>query len=681
MNKLKSFVFDLDGIINHPQMISHGLVIGGSVKKSFIDPDMLGMLSRLSGKVNLFVNTARSQVYVQDFVEHFMKYNIPIDGWILEHGAVVLNKPEWTQRVLKDINLEQIHDQICKVAVDKHFPIDLNCYYNDHKGFLLYSGKGKLLAEHFVFCLQGILKDRFRILVGKRKIAFIPKSADKYLAFKNNFGDTNEICFAAGDSIDDLTLLKHAHFPLTLSGVSKIVQDYVKQRGGYISRCPGHAGIKELVDTIDQQLAIPQSVIKTPGPRLPVERIETFRPSRASYLDRLFRNPMDFKEEPDLCFIQKLGKDLNWGKNIIFEVAMRDWGGEVKALYAVLNTFIKIVPLARWRLCFRQERLGMGNLKSFDQISAKLEKYLYLPDGKIRFCAPGVPQSPLFQGKAAARLLLFDHPEDLKQWYDLAMPRMITRHPDLCDTWFVNPMFLKISDSARTVQSQTSCLFSDSKVMIAANIVDQTDIDIAISGYLRLKPYVDTLIIAPRVISNKTRNCLICDAARHMKVQYYSNFKKGDKPEVLIVDTYGDLSSLYQNCLITYLGGGFDPRKRGFDPMESLFADVPVILGPIYDFNRIAVESLQNTGFINVLQSKKTAVEDFVIHARKTIINPPDKRDLKRFIEKRNHDPRRMATEILAGLAKVDNSEYIIAENNYFPAETINPDELIDGVN
>lgn len=678
INKIKSFVFDLDGIINHTQKIPDGLVIKGSLKNSFMDPGMLKTLALLSRKMNLFVNTARSEAYIQDFRHHFIKHNIRIDGWILEHGAVVLDKPEWTQRVLKDINLEQIHNQICKVAVDRHFPIELNLYYNDHKGFLLYSGKGKLLAEHFIYCLQKILKDNFRILVGKRKIAFIPKLADKYLAFNNNFGHTNQLSFAAGDSIDDLTLLKHAHFPLTLAGASQVVQEYVKIRGGYISPDTGHAGIRKLIQTVHQRLVTPQSAIVVPGPRLPVEKTETFRPSRISYLNRLFQKSMEFKNEPNLFFIQKLGKDLNFGKNIIIEAAMRDWGGEVKALHAILNAFINILPFARWRLKFRPERLGMGNLKSFKAIIDKLEPYLYLPGGQIRFSAPGVPESPLFPGKSNATLLLFDHPEDLKQWYDLAMPRMITRHPERPDTWFVNPMFLKISDSTRNVPDTIPPLFPGSKVMMAANLVDQTDIDIAVTGYLGLKPHVDTLIIAPRVITNKTRNRLIYNAVQHMNVNYYSKFKNNDKPEVLIVDTYGDLCRLYQNCLITYLGGGFDHRKRGFDPMESLFVDVPVILGPIYDFNRIVVESLRETDFIHVLQSKKTASKDFILHAQKTILTPPNKKFLNKFIEKRAHDPMRIVTEILAGILEIGFNGYIIAENYYFSAEQLNPNELID---
>lgn len=291
---------------------------------------------------------------------------------------------------------------------------------------------------------------------------------------------------------------------------------------------------------------------------------------------------------------------------------------------------------------------------------------MYLPNGEIRFSAPGVPQSPLFQGKSNAKLLLFDNPGDLKQWYDLAIPRLITRHPEIHDTWFVNPMFLKISDPAESVPNEIAALFSGSKVMMAANIVDQTDIDIAVSGYLKLKPHVNTLIIAPRVITNKTRNALIYNAVKHMDVNYYSQLKANDKPEVLIVDTYGDLSRLYQNCIITYLGGGFDHRKRGFDPMESVFAHVPVILGPIYDFNRIAVESLQNTGWINVLQSKKTAVEDFVMHGNKTVLNPPDMNLLDHFIKKRRHDPMRIVTEILAKIANIYYNEYIVEENFFF---------------
>ena len=257
-NKVKSFVFDLDGVINHVEKIPHGLMIKGSVTHSFIAPCTLEMLALLSQRINLFVNTARSESYIHDFIRHFSQYEVHIEGWILEHGTVVLDKPNWTKTVLKDIDLEQIHEHICKLSVDKHLAIDLNCYYHNHKGFLLYAGNGEQLKEHFTSSLHEILKDKFRILMGKRKIAIIPNSTDKYIAFNHNFGQNNEISFAAGDSNDDLTLLKHAYFPLTLTGASEAVKNYVKSKKGYISPNTGHAGIYELVNTVYEMLIFEQ---------------------------------------------------------------------------------------------------------------------------------------------------------------------------------------------------------------------------------------------------------------------------------------------------------------------------------------------------------------------------------------------------------------------------------------
>lgn len=40
--------------------------------------------------------------------------------------------------------------------------------------------------------------------------------------------------------------------------------------------------------------------------------------------------------------------------------------------------------------------------------------------------------------------------------------------------------------------------------------------------------------------------------------------------------------------------------------MESLATGVPVILGPIYDFNRIAVDLLKdNTGWVHILEREE----------------------------------------------------------------------------
>ncbi|MCI5151442.1 MAG: hypothetical protein D3916_19045, partial [Candidatus Electrothrix sp. MAN1_4] len=166
---------------------------------------------------------------------------------------------------------------------------------------------------------------------------------------------------------------------------------------------------------------------------------------------------------------------------------------------------VPLIPYAQWHLVFRQERLGIENLQDFQAITDRLSDFSLLPDGVPRFSAPGVPHSPEEKRKSAITLLLYDHPEDMAPWYDHAVTRLITRHPQDTAAWFINPMFLKISgiDTALSgknrVARQIQC--AGPKVMMAANIVDDTDIQIAVQGFKRLSHTLDALILAPRVIT------------------------------------------------------------------------------------------------------------------------------------------------------------------------------------
>ena len=84
--------------------------------------------------------------------------------------------------------------------------------------------------------------------------------------------------------------------------------------------------------------------------------------------------------------------------------------------------------------------------------------------------------------------------------------------------------------------------------------------------------------------------------------------------------------------------------------MESLSAQVPVILGPIYDFNRIAVDSLKDTGWVHILEQEERAVEDFVRLAEDRLKQRPAAHELQGVLKKRALDPLRVAGELLGEL-------------------------------
>lgn len=660
-SKKPAFVFDLDCTINHGTPVLGGLPIRGRTTGSIIDSRVIELLIDMSQYLDLFVATGRSVITVSDFKKHFNDANLNISGWILEHGSVVEGHPEWIEAVLNGIDLNSIHRQVKTIVNAHQLPIDTEYYRQNHQGFLLYSGNGPLLAENLLSRLSGSLGARFRTIVGKRKFSIIPKGGDKYLAFNTVFGKYHYIAFATGDAPDDLTLLQHASFPLTLAGASPLVRNYIHKRGGFVSTKEGHEGIVDLLKTISHRLANNKKGLPIPGPRLPHEEIDFFRPSRCSFLDNLFAITTYPKEIPNMHYAKKLGADLKFGEHIVLEVKMRDWGGEVKPLRNLLKTMTHLIPYARWCLVFRQERLGIDNLKNFTAIVEKLKEFSKLPDGRPRFSAPGVPDSPSSDAKSSLTLLLHDHPEDLAPWYDYTITNLITEYPGKRQTFFINPMFLKISDAFGMMEDFPKSLspikMIGPRVMIAANVIDETDIKVSVQGFQRLSGYLDALIIAPRVVTNPIRNRMISEAVYSLgeKMFFLSKISNKDKPRILFVDTYGDLHKLYENCTITYLGGGFDARKRGFDPMESLLAGVPVIQGPFYDFNRIAVDLLKNSGWVSVLPTEATALEDFVNTVKKRITSRPQTNNLKKILSERQADPLRISIVLLETLKRLNS--------------------------
>ncbi len=684
-NKKKiAFVMDLDGTINHKDHIKDGFYVKGRVSDSFIAPKVMEKLARLSWVIDIIVATGRAVSTVSDFKKHFEKNGVKIKAWILEHGAFCPQYPLWANEVLKEIDLNDIFKRLVKIIKKQKLPIDYEKYKNDHKGMILLSGKGAVMGEYLIDLSSHILKNRFRTITGKRKIAIIPAKGEKFNAFQYLFGKTHSLLFAAGDQPDDLFLLKNSVYAFAPFDSSPIVKNYIKKRKGYISGKKSHDGTMEFLDIIWEILNKRKKIKPLPGPRLPLEEMESFRPSAVSYGEILFNKIIMPSSKCDLRLLKSFGKSLHNGKNMAIEVKMRDWGGEIKPLVALCHAIIPYLPHAKWILNFREERRGVENLKNFSSIEKKLKKLKKLPDGKPRFSAPGVPGSPKSPLKPSVSLWLYDYPEDLGNFYNLAMTRLVTRHPLQPGNWFVNPMYLKI-EGARLLtgkeKQDRKIKMAGSKIMMAANIVDQMDIKIAIKGYddLKKKGLADSIIIAPRVITNKNRNNAIKKEVYEIgeKPFYLSLLSPEQRPGVLFVDTYGDLKNLYENCIITYLGGGFDTRKRGFDPMESLVCKVPVITGPIFDYNKISIKFLYKAKWTNILKNPFSALDDFVEIATNILKSGPDPSTLENFIKERRQDGLRVAGEIMGDLTGKTKNKYIFPENNIFPRDKIKISELI----
>ncbi len=101
------------------------------------------------------------------------------------------------------------------------------------------------------------------------------------------------------------------------------------------------------------------------------------------------------------------------------------------------------------------------------------------------------------------------------------------------------------------------------------------------------------LLIAPHNIEPININQLISilkSNAPNLSYQLYTKWDKKTEADVLIIDTIGMLSSLYQYSQIAYIGGGFGSGIHNI--LEALVYGIPVIFGPNHKKFNEAIESI-----------------------------------------------------------------------------------------
>lgn len=75
------------------------------------------------------------------------------------------------------------------------------------------------------------------------------------------------------------------------------------------------------------------------------------------------------------------------------------------------------------------------------------------------------------------------------------------------------------------------------------------------------------------------------------------NERPQNDAEVILVDTYGDLATIYSAADLAYIGGGFDPQYHGHNVVEAIALRIPVIIGPDFSsFSSIVNPLLENQG-------------------------------------------------------------------------------------
>ena len=81
---------------------------------------------------------------------------------------------------------------------------------------------------------------------------------------------------------------------------------------------------------------------------------------------------------------------------------------------------------------------------------------------------------------------------------------------------------------------------------------------------------------------------------------------KAEPPEILVLDTLGDLAAVYALATVAFIGGSLVPRG-GHNPLEAARFGVPVLMGPSYENFREIVEGMRAANAIHITDADNLA--------------------------------------------------------------------------
>jgi 3-deoxy-D-manno-octulosonic-acid transferase len=142
---------------------------------------------------------------------------------------------------------------------------------------------------------------------------------------------------------------------------------------------------------------------------------------------------------------------------------------------------------------------------------------------------------------------------------------------------------------------------SNHKVIVAGSTWEGDEKLLA--GYVTNKPDVK-LILAPHEINQSHISSIRSLYPDHILYSEFSTYVNKEAAQVLIIDSVGLLSRLYQYATITYVGGGF--TKDGIhNILEAAVWGKPVIFGPNYKKYREANELIVAGGGFSISTSEE----------------------------------------------------------------------------
>ncbi len=127
-----------------------------------------------------------------------------------------------------------------------------------------------------------------------------------------------------------------------------------------------------------------------------------------------------------------------------------------------------------------------------------------------------------------------------------------------------------------------------------------------IQAWERLPPRADRplLVLAPRHPQRFDEVASVAMKFRLVRASHAAAVEPDPAapPEIVLLDTIGDLAAVYQVASLAFIGGSLVP-KGGHNPLEAARFGVPVIMGPSYENFREIVDGMRAADAIRIVNA------------------------------------------------------------------------------
>jgi len=139
--------------------------------------------------------------------------------------------------------------------------------------------------------------------------------------------------------------------------------------------------------------------------------------------------------------------------------------------------------------------------------------------------------------------------------------------------------------------------------------------------------------------------------------QDLSDRKKNELPWVILLDTMGELMSLYSLGTLVFIGGSIVP-VGGHNPLEPLFFKKCILFGPfMFNFSEVSRGLIEIGGAIQV-----TGKEDLLLHLKRLLSDERARKEMGekgfQFLKKHQGATERVFKEIKPFLSRIESQEF-----------------------